>query len=271
MSPRATIIVAIAALAGCAPAPSYRVEVVDSRPLPRLATYDETAAFGITVDPDEQVVQLAYSRYGSELGLVDVPRDGSITELRWTGTVTNTALAIVAMGHRRYGYVGYDGGYVLDTSDGSAELRFCLVPGDAEGRWPDDLTQRSMALAYDVEAQQFWTQPRTYRGAEPVRSQLAVFDAMSGDDLQWWTIDDTSFRADAMVRLPDGRLLLADWTGIHAFDPETALLAEVATLEELDAVAIGAMALDPVTGHVLALDMAPSGRRVIELAVTRLD
>lgn len=269
MSLRASVLVSLAALAGCAAEPSYRVEVIDSRPLPALSGYAAESAFAIAIDPDDGVRELVYSSGYGDVVLATLPRDGSSVSIASTGMLDGRVVAFVALGGGRYAYLGHDGGYVLDTASGATELRFCFAAACAEGRWPRDRRQTSLALAYDPIAQRLWTQPRTLRDYEPVRNEITAFDVASGEERGAWIIVDLTFRADAMTALPDGRLLLADWTGVHAFDPETGLLAEVATLDELELVAIGALAFDPASGHVLALEVA-SEPRVVELEVTRL-
>ncbi len=259
------------ALTGCSMDPAYRIVVAGSRATPTLIGLDDGDAMGIAIDPEVGTVQLVYSQYGLDVTLITLARDSHVVTRGWAGTLDSAMSAVTAVGDGRYAYVTRDGGYVLDTVSGASELRFCLVPGAAEDLWPPQIRQRSNALAYDPISQQFWAQPRTSRDGEVVLSQIAAFDAESGDELGWWTLEETSFRAEAMTVLPDGRLLLADWTALHAFDPGTGRLAPVATLRELGLVAVTALAYDATSGHVLALDSAPSGARVVELEVSRLD
>lgn len=233
---------------GCSASPP-RITVEETR---QLGALDEHRPAALAIDPETETIDVVYERW-DRIALVTLPRTGSPSSSpRWTGRAPSGVL--VALGGGVHAVLGPEGGFRLDERTDLAEPFFCLVPGAEDMRWPPELAQRSRALAHDASRRLLWTQPRTFRDGEAVQSQIASFDSETGEDLGWWDLEDPRFEASAMAVLPDGTLLLADWHGLHVFDPSTGALVEIATLRDLGLVTIAAMAWDPRTERVLAIE-----------------
>lgn len=256
------LLVALALLACAAPPapPAYDVSLVEQRVVPRGDVRNHLVRAGLSIVAETGEIEIAYAS-GFELTLIRVDENRPFwSEVAWRGSAGVDTDGIVALGGDRYAIVAPDGGYLFDASLGGSRSFFCYLPGQAEGEWPAELEQRSRALAYDPRNDRLYAQPRTTRGRELVRNEIAQFDARTGEDLAWWPID-AELDADALAVLADGRLVLATRDALHAFDPTTGLYARIADLDALGLGPIVAMTWHEARGQLLLLEA--SSARVV--------
>jgi hypothetical protein len=254
-------------LPACTPAP--QAELLERHPLAVVTGVDESAAVGITVDPDTGavlvldrnvgVVQADLSGGGGQwqsgatllLARDEFPVPDVAPRSEWTD--------IVALGGGRFALTAQTQGFLLDLDAGTLTQHFCYVPGFDGGDPTPQIDQITNSVAYDADADLLYAQPETFDPAtgDVRRADIGSFDGTTGADLTWTEIEGTDFPAGGIALDGDGHLLLAYDDVLQErslYDGE--LTAEDTDLSGFDLQAVAGMTRDPATGHYLLIDPA---------------
>jgi hypothetical protein len=221
---------------------------------------------GVSADPDtDQRFVL-----DAQLGIFELLPGGQLIQLWQRPHDLPELTDLCAVGGGRFIAAADGDGYVIDIAAGSAKQHFCLEPGWDPG-FSEDFVHKNRSVACDLENRLIYGQPQTVpQEGEPlpIRSEVASYSLISGDDLEWMELPDPAFHADGMTMLTHGRLLLAQGTELSVFDPSVGVFVANTDVAEHGIEGIQGLSFDPATGLVIVLDSAQS--KIIELPLGAL-
>ena len=130
------------------------------------------------------------------------------------------------------------------------------------------------SVACDLENRLIYGQPQTMpRQGEPlpIRSEIASYSLVNGDDLNWIRLPEDDFYAGGMTMLPGGRVLLGAQATLSIFDPAHAGLVAEADLSFVGIQDIGGLSYRPQTRTLMILDDADQRLHTVSIDDTGLD
>lgn len=167
---------------------------------------------------------------------------------------------LVSMSPGVFGLTAIGDGFLLDVGAMTMQQHFCYEP---EG-FPDELQQRTDAIAFDAESGMLYAQPLTYdQNGAFVESQLASYDRSTGISERWYSLGD-SVAATGMTVVPGVGLVLGQGARLDRFDVASGQLKHVDDLgrfgiESIDGLAVGdgtLVIVDNTTDELVELDLA---------------
>lgn len=169
---------------------------------------------------------------------------------------------LVAMSPGVFALTAIGDGFLLDTNEMTLRQHFCYEPGPL----PDDLVQRTDAIAYDPELDKLYAQPLTFdeQGAF-VQSQIASYNRASGADERWYAVGD-HVAATAMTVVPDVGLVLGQGARLDRFEPTTGALIHSDDLGRFGVHSIDGLAVDAASGMLIVVDDSTDELVEIDLA-----
>ena len=207
---------------------------------------------GVTVDT---VSQQRFILDGQN-GIFELLPDGSTNQL-WSRPESLPQLTdICVIGGGRF-IVAADGdGYIVDLATGSANQHFCLDPG-WDPSFDTELRHENRAVACDLQNRIIYGQPRTIdltNDHDSLRSEIAAYSLVSGDDIEWRPLPDAMFQAGGMVLLPNGNLLMGSEDQLSVFNMNENRQTTLNSLTSFGVEKIDGLSYDDVNHVLLVLD-----------------
>lgn len=266
----ACVAVASLALGACGdnggPGPGPDPAAVTRLDLRTATGLAEVKAVGVTVDSDGNRFF-----FDEQAGLYRLERDGRATLVRALAELPATDVPVqppftdlVAVGPGRFAITAIGDGFLLDTVADTMLQYFCYVPDGL----PDDLVQRTDALAYDPVTARIYAQPRTYDLAEVLQyTQIAGYDRATGLDVAWYTTPN-ELASGGMVIVPSMGMVVGDGSRLLSYDLELQTLTFISDLAAAGLDTIEGLAFDDAADSILVLD-GPN-QELVEVPVSRL-
>ena len=248
---------------GCADDPVEPVEPRARIDLRAATGRADVRAVGVTVDGSDRRLVLdeeaglfaidASGRASLVLALADFPDPGVPIRPPFTDLVAlGDQLALTAIGD----------GFLLDVAAGTMTRHFCYEPGG----FPEYQEQRTNALGYDPATGRLYAQPRTFDDSGALlRSELGMYAADSGLDLNWWGLPD-QLDAGGLVVLGPDEVVLGEGARLLRYDLVASRLSTLDDLTRYGVTAIDGLALDRPAGLLHVLDGTRDELISIELA-----
>lgn len=262
VSPRVLGVFMTLAIAGCG---DENIHPID--PEPTFTTLDlrtgierpDVSVIGVTIEPDtgrrfvldvnNGVYELTPSGalveilHMTDFPVPDVPAIGGFTD-------------IAALGSNRFAMTATNDGFILDLDAHTLTQHFCYLPDDMPVE--EVVFQQTHSLAFHSASGTLFAQPQTRRESDGsiVISQVATFDPVTGDDLEWLPVRDLEFLAGALTVEASGALLLGRDNRLWRYDRTSFELTELANLTEFGVERIEGLAIDDNVNTLLVVDGA---------------
>jgi len=162
-------------------------------------------------------------------------------------------------------------GYFLDTEAMTLTQHFCYLPGgEGGGGAPVAVTQRTDAMAYDAVFGKLWAQPVTRDVAGTfIRSELAKYNVVNGDDEAWLPVSDDTAATAMMVH--GSNVKLGQGSKVSERVLNVTALQEIDDLERFGVKSIDGMAIDTSTNRLIVVDQISDAMFDIDLAQTLIE
>jgi len=223
------------------------------------------SAIGVAVAPDTG----AWVLFDEQSGIYELDAAGSATMVMDVGSIPSPEgirypfTDIVALGQGEFAITAIGDGFLLNVAEGTLTQHFCYVPDGL----PAEMDQRADALTYDSERQVLLAQPQTFDAfsGDLVTSQIAIYDRVTGTDLEWHDVGDATFIAGGMVVEADGNVLLGEGSNLHRFHMPTRTMFTIDTLSRFGVGSVDGLAIDRNSQSLLVMDNTHDELVVISL------
>jgi hypothetical protein len=261
--------------------PAQNAERTSPVELGALSAVDLTAILPETAQPVGVAVEPGtYRRYVLDAvsGLYDIEPSGAAALVFDTRdpTLYGVSLAsrftdVVALGSGRFAVTATDDGFILDINAQTLTQHFCYFPSAPASDVPEeDLGASERLVRLGIAAQQhtesvtynrslalLYAQPQTMdlSTSQIVASEIGLFDAATGDPVDWIELPNPSFLAGGMAVYPGDRLLVGEGTTLFEAT-NVGALTQLRDYGSKGVTRIDGLAYDAGRSSVLVLDGA---------------
>ncbi|MEE2755587.1 MAG: hypothetical protein VYA30_02945 [Myxococcota bacterium] len=192
----------------------------------------------------------------AESGIFKLQADGTAKQLWVRSNELPRFTDICVIGGGRFVLAADGDGYIIDLALGSAKQHFCLEPG-WDPDFDDALRHQNRAVACDLTKRMIYGQPQTVnvtQGNEPVRSEIATYSLVSGEDIEWRPLPNPTFQAGGMLLLSTGNLLMGSGHSLTLFKVHEGTLTPLSSLASFNVQDIAGLTFDRQTNSLVILD-----------------
>jgi hypothetical protein len=185
----------------------------------RDAFADDAALVGVTADPSTGelfVLDASRGLYRFQIG--EAPE--LVYDVRDAPLLPSAFTDVAALGDGQFALTVVNDGFLLDLASGTLSQHFCDFPdrppeepalsvSEQYAREGVAVRQHTEAVAFSKEHGLLYAQPQTIdeQTNAVLGSELAAFDAFTGEDLTWVSLPDSGLQAGGMVALGENVLL----------------------------------------------------------------
>jgi hypothetical protein len=267
---RSPIAVGLISLAACGAEGRAPVDPVARLDLRAALGADDVAPVGLTLgengerfvfDRDAGLLRVDGERVTMVIDMASMPDPGPTAPIRPPFT------DIVAISPDVFAITALNDGYLLDTQAMTLTQHFCYLPGDEQGT-PVVASQRTDAIAYDAENGRIYAQPLSYDAVDTfLQSQLALYDATTGEDKMWNGVEESVAATAMMVSESDRDRLILGQGSLVSFATMSSWRPEIVEdLARFGVTSIDGMAIDRETHRLVVVDSEADAVFDIDLA-----
>lgn len=231
------------------PPPKSAVTIVERISLSAKLGVEDVEVTGVAIAPDNGRTYVLDATRGifeiSESGATQV---ASLENLTAPWAEPKSAFTdLAAIGQNRFAVTALSDGFMYEADTNRFLRYFCYEPGFIPGEepLPEQFTQLTNALTYDVASDKLYAQPRSFESPDMVaafRNDIGQFDIEGGEGYGWVEITDVDFVAGGMAVASERAMVLGAGSRLHWVDRETG-----AFLSHVDLATYGVGAIEALT------------------------